>query len=103
VPIVIRLILGMITLFTAGFAFVGILIPTQTFLQEKTPDDYRGRVFGNFWFLVTIATIFPVIFSGTLTEIFGIKILLFVLAISLAGIYVFIRNRGETFLQNSLK
>jgi len=95
-----RLVIGMITLILSGISFVGVFIPSQTFLQEKTPGGFRGRVFGNYWFLVTIATVFPVIFSGTITELFGIKILLFILAIGLASLFVFIRNRGEAFLSS---
>jgi len=72
-----RFILGVGTTFLAGLSFIGIFIPTQTFLQEKTPGGLRGRVFGNFWFVATIVTIFPVVFSGAVTELFGIRILLF--------------------------
>lgn len=71
----IRTILTFLTTVAVGVSFVGIMIPAQTYLQEVTPGGMRGRVFGNFWFLTTIATILPVILSGTIVEIFGVRML----------------------------
>ena len=75
-----------------GFSFVGILIPSQTLLQERTPKKLRGRVFGNFWFLVTVASVFPVILSGAISEIFNIRLLLFILAGFCISVLVFLKN-----------
>ena len=72
-------IFSILATFLAGISYVGILIPSQTFLQEVTPGGLRGRVFGNYWFLVTVATIFPVIFSGAVSELLGIRYLLVLL------------------------
>lgn len=94
-----RLILGSFILVGMGFAFVGILIPSQTFLQEKTPEDFRGRVFGNYWFAVTIATLIPVLLSGTIAEIFGIKILLLIMSWGLAMIIIYLKNQSFTRLE----
>ena len=79
----ITLFIAIISLFSGGFGFIGILIPAQTMLQEKTPGGLRGRVFGNFWFMVTVATIFPVIFSGTIAEIFGVEFMMLFLIVLL--------------------
>lgn len=81
---ILRTILAFLATIVVGISFVGIMIPAQTYLQEVTPGGMRGRVFGNFWFLTTIATIFPVIFSGTVVEIFGVRILF---ALLLAAIF----------------
>lgn len=62
--------------FFVGMAYVGALIPALTYLQVNTPRKFTGRVFGNFWFLTTVATMFPVLFSATITEILGIHLLL---------------------------
>jgi MFS family permease len=68
-----------------GMAFVGVTVPSNTYLQEVTPANLRGRVFGNFWFLVTVASVFPVIFSGTVIELLGVRFLMFTLtAVSVA-------------------
>jgi len=81
-----------------GLSFVGIIVPSQTFLQESTPLELRGRVFGNFWFLVTIASMVPVIFSGTVVEYLGIKFLLLILSFFTIAIFVISKRYGDKFL-----
>jgi MFS family permease len=95
-----RIVVGVICSLAIGMSGIGIVIPTQTFLQEVTPKEMRARVFGNFWFLSTIVTVLPVIFSGTVTELLGIKYLLFMM--SMVGVVgVFISQRyGHHFLEN---
>ena len=95
-----RILLGELMLVLAGIAFVGILIPTQTFLQEVTPGGFRGRVFGNYWFLVTIATIFPVLFAGALTELFGIRLLLLILGCVAISILFYSKRYGQQLIEN---
>ena len=68
IPLIYRLIASIVLIIFAGIGYVLANIPALTFLQETTPAEIRGRVFGNFWFMVTIITIFPVIFSGFITE-----------------------------------
>jgi len=96
-----RLIFGVATIFALGFSFVGVLIPAQTYLQEKTPGGLRGRVFGNYWFLVTIATIFPVIFSGVITDILGIPFLLFSLGLLAFFVLVLSLRYGQKAIEES--
>lgn len=73
--------LAVVCFLVAGMAYVGGLIPTLTYLQEVTPKDLLGRVFGNIWFITTIATVTPVLFSATITEIFGVNLMLDILGI----------------------
>lgn len=98
----VRIGVGLVTLVITGLSFVGIFIPAQTFLQENTPGGLRGRVFGNFWFLATVATIFPVILSGTVAELFGVRTL-FTLLVGLAlfGLVSF-KRYGQKVLENGL-
>lgn len=93
-----RLIFGMSAIVAIGMAFVSIIIPSQTILQENTPIEYRGRVFGNFWFLVTVLSIFPVLFSGAISEIFGIRLFLFLLSGGCLTVLIFIKRKGTQFL-----
>lgn len=67
---------------TTGFGAVGTLVPSVTYLQEHTPKDLLGRVFGNFWFLTTLATVAPVLFSATITDLFGVQFLLILLGLT---------------------
>jgi len=84
-----RITAGMILFLAAGFFFLGLIIPAQTFLQENTPKQMMGRVFGNFWFLTTAATVFPVIFSATITDVLGVGTLLLLLSCVSAGAFAF--------------
>jgi MFS family permease len=93
-----RIVLTFILLVAMGSSFVGITIPSQTFLQESTPKELRGRVFGNFWFLVTVASVIPVIFSGTIIEALGIRTLLLILSVFCMGAYIFSRKFGDKFI-----
>lgn len=97
-PLILKLSLIFFTLMIMGFCFLGIVIPSQTLIQEKTPGGFRGRVFGNFGFIVTILTIFPVIVSGTLSEFFGGRFLLFILGLGLFSSFYIIRRYGRIIM-----
>ena len=62
-------LVGTISLFALGLSFPMVSIPSQTLLQEKTPDALRGRVFGTLGFLMTGFSLLPVLFSAALTEV----------------------------------
>lgn len=76
-----RIIIIPILSLCLGAAFIGASIPTQTFIQESTPKDMLGRIFGNIWFLVTLATIIPLTLSASITELIGARGLVFILAL----------------------
>lgn len=99
-PLIYKLLGGILSIIAMGFSFVGILVPSQTFLQESTPGGYRGRVFGNFWFIVTIATIFPVIFSGTIAEVFGVRTLMFIITMAVIISFFSIKKFSAGFYSN---
>lgn len=72
-----------------GFSFVGIFITAQTHLQHATPRDYMARVFGNSRFITTAATVVPILFSASITDIFGLRVLLLLFAVLLSTVLVF--------------
>jgi MFS family permease len=72
-----------------GASFVGIFIPAQTHLQIVTPKEMMARVFGNSWFFTTVLTVFPIMFSATITDILGARMLFSIVAIGLTGVLVF--------------
>ncbi len=101
VPIFIKPIVAAIMFFLIGASYVAMFVPAQTFLQESTPKHLMGRVFGNFWFLATIATIFPVLFSATITEVFGVKVMFFVVGALTIAAYLFSTKKGQAILQTN--
>ncbi len=96
-----RIIVDIVLIFVLGLSFVGVFIPTQTFLQEVTPSNFRGRVFGNFWFVSTLASMIPVILSGAATEMFGIRFLLLTLFTFSAAVYYYSRKNGQKIIEKS--
>jgi MFS family permease len=100
-PYLFRVMFAFLALVGLGLSFVGVIIPSQTFLQEMTPKELRGRVFGNMWFLVTAASMIPVIFSGSLIEILGIRSLLLILSVIGMGGYYLSRRFGDKFLNGT--
>src|SRR5205814_6888033 len=55
----------------AGFGFVAIMVPAQTFLQERAPADLRGRVFAVQLMLSNFASIVPLLLLGGLADVIG--------------------------------
>ncbi len=92
-------ITGQIVLgFLAGFSFSIFTIPTQTLLQEKTPIEMRGRVFGVLGFLITLSSVFPVLFAATIGEVLGEIWMVLIIAIIIFALGVF-SLKGENVIQ----
>ena len=81
-----------------GLSFFGVIIPSQTYLQEWTPKELRGRVFGNFWFLVAVCSVVPVVFAGSVVEILGVKFFLFIISGISISLYFVSRHFGDKFI-----
>lgn len=95
-----KYIFGVLSIVVLGLSFVGILIPAQTFLQEVTPANFRGRVFGNFWFISTVVSVIPVLFSGAFSEIFGVRALLTVMGLFSLLMLFLSRKYGGRAIEN---
>ena len=74
---------GAVFALTAGIAVAAMLIPLQTLVQEHTPFDIRGRVFGTLSTLVTLAAAVPVLVTTTLVDFLGIFWVLFLMGLML--------------------
>ena len=100
-PQALRLTVTPILILLTGFAYVGINIPTLTYLQSATPEWLRGRVFGNLWFLVTIVSIFPVLFSGAITELFGIRTLFGLMGVVAIFALYYSMKKGQAMISEN--
>jgi len=71
----------------AGFGFVAIMVPAQTFLQERAPVELRGRVFAVQLMLSNFASIVPLLLLGGLADVIGVDktLLLIGILIAVAG------------------
>jgi MFS family permease len=72
----------------AGFGFVAIMVPAQTFLQECAPVELRGRVFAVQLMLSNFASIVPLLLLGGLADLIGVDqtLLLIGILIAFAGV-----------------
>jgi MFS family permease len=71
----------------AGLGFVSIIVPAQTFLQERAPVELRGRVFAVQLMLSNFASIVPLLLLGGLADVIGVDktLLLIGILIAIAG------------------
>lgn len=69
-------------LLIGGLGFFGAIvgIPMQTTIQEKTPEDMRGKVFGLQNNVVNIALSLPLVLAGLAETFFGLRIVFLTLA-----------------------
>lgn len=98
-PVTLRILLTPFLIIMTGFSFVGINIPTLTYLQQATPEWLRGRVFGNLYFLVNIVSVFPVLFSGVITEIFGVRTMISIMAVGAGAVLVYAQRKGQILVK----
>jgi len=77
----------MVLALIAGFGFVAIMVPAQTYLQERAPVELRGRVFAVQLMLSNFASIVPLLLLGGLADVIGVDktLLLIGLLIALAA------------------
>ncbi|MBI3485511.1 MFS transporter [Candidatus Daviesbacteria bacterium] len=54
-----------------GISVVSVIIPSQTVLQENTPEQDRGKVFGVLLAIVSGLSLLPILFAGILSDLFG--------------------------------
>ncbi len=94
--------LGAIAAILLGASSAAITVPSQTLLQEKTPSWFRGRVYGSLSFMLIIATSMPLLAAATLADIFGIPILMVIMACVLISAYVFMHRKGDHVLANGI-
>jgi len=87
--------------FLLGIGFVSVVIPVQTLLQEKTPEDKRGRVFGVLGFATTISGVLPVFLTAAVTDILGVNFMLGIIAIIVGVLGVIsLREPYEVYTNN---
>jgi MFS family permease len=88
---------ALMSTFTIGFAFAAIMVPAQTLMQRETPHDMLGRVASTQISMVFLAQILGLVLSGTLAEMFGVR-MVFVLC---AGLSLALVGAGRLFLRTS--
>lgn len=75
--------------FILGVANALVFVPSNTLIQEKTSDEFRGRVYGTLNTMVGIFSLLPIIVVGELADIFGVARVIVGIGITIFLIGVF--------------
>ena len=77
-----------------GSAFALVMAPMQTAIQEETPEDLRGKVFGLQNNVVNIASTVPMALAGIAVDLFGLQpVILGLSAVSLGAAFISQKTR----------
>jgi MFS family permease len=61
-----------VTAFILGVANALVFVPSNTLLQEKTTDEFRGKIYGALNTIVGIFSLLPVLLAGGLSDLLGV-------------------------------
>lgn len=75
--------------FVLGFANALIFVPSNTILQEKTEDSFRGKMYGVLNSLIGMFSLFPIILVGQLADYFGIAKVLTGIGVCIVGVGIY--------------
>jgi MFS family permease len=63
----------MVIAFLLGFANSFVFIPANTLLQEKTTDEFRGKIYGFLNTIVGVFSLVPILLVGGLSDLLGVN------------------------------
>lgn len=69
--------------FILGLANAFVFVPSNTILQEKTSDEFRGKIYGALNALVGIFSLIPILAVGGLSDFFGVDKVIIGISVSL--------------------
>lgn len=77
-----------------GFAFILVNVPLQVLIQEYTPLDIRGRVFGVLGVIISLAATLPSLITATIVDLFGVSVVMIIIGLlSLLTSFYFWRRK----------
>jgi len=81
-----------------GISYMFIYIPLQVLIQENTPFDVRGRVFGTLSTLITLGSFFPMLITTSLVDLLGLQIVLFLFGLGILTLAFFAKKNFQLIL-----
>lgn len=72
------------SMFGIGFAIAFVVVPTQTLMQQETPQHMLGRVSSSFMAVFSLSQLLGLVLSGSLADMIGIRRLFLYSAVLLA-------------------
>jgi MFS transporter, DHA3 family, macrolide efflux protein len=98
-PPLLRIIFSMVSAVGLGVSVASALVPANTLLQEQTPPEFRGRVYGVLGFFMTISTSLPLMVASSLADVLGTQIIMILMGLFMISAYIFIKINGDALLQ----
>lgn len=83
---------------TLGIGYVFVYIPLQTLIQEHTPFNVRGRVFGTLSTVVTLAAAIPMLITATIIDILGVRLILNLFGAGIIFLALIARKKRDSVL-----
>lgn len=102
IPEVFKPISAAVLALLAGMAGILLIVPANTLIQEQTPPNLRGRVFGSLAFLLTIAMVAPTLIAATITDVVGAQTMALLLSGLTLSVFLASKFKGEEFLNSAL-
>lgn len=72
--------------FILGLANAFVFVPSNTILQEKTSDEFRGKIYGVLNALVGVFSLIPILIAGGLSDFFGVDKVIIGIAVVLLSL-----------------
>ncbi|NJL60927.1 MAG: MFS transporter [Methylacidiphilales bacterium] len=92
--------LGMSALLGVGASLIGV--PMQTLIQQQTPPEMRGKVFGFQNHAVNIALSAPLAITGLLTDYLGLQTVLIAMSIVIAVVGIWTWKNTRRVLEDAI-
>ncbi len=75
------LLVNIFLLLILGAANALLTVPGNTVIQENTPEEVRSRVYGVVNAIVGLAAIIPIVLSGVLADIIGVRAVMVIISL----------------------
>jgi MFS family permease len=98
---IVRVLLGVPLIFLLGFSAMMVFVPSQTVVQERTPNILLGRIVSMLGFFMSIASIIPLIFGAAIAELLGVRIILILIAGAAAVTLYYSQKMGDKYIIKS--
>jgi MFS family permease len=88
--------IAMVLSFWAGVANAFVFVPSQSTIQENTPETSRSKIYGLMFSITGVFSFIPIILAGGVADVFGVGPAL--LGVGLTIVLIgFLRNRSMLF------
>lgn len=91
------LLVNVLILVGLGMSNAMLDIPVNTMIQENTSEEVRSRVYGVVSSVIGLAGIFPIVISGALADVVGVRAVMLFSGVALLAVGVYTQSK---FRQN---